>query len=114
MSGQKKSEKTPLEILGDAYDFKIESDKDPKHGNIDHIIFKDGRKYKLQHPLFMELHKIMFSSDDIDHSLFVAGLKMLYPENDKSLVIDESYLNTHKDEGLYLWSPLIRGLLSSS
>ena len=100
-----------LEKLGEANKFVIV--KDDKNKDIDHIIFEDGRQYKLQHPTFMRLHEVMFSADNTDHVLLTFGLTVLYPENEKSPKITEEYLNLHRDDGLYLWSPLIRGLLSA-
>lgn len=102
-----------IKKLAREYKFTVEADKNDK--NIDHIIFDDGRCYKFQHPSFMELHEIMFSSEkSIEQSAFLYALTVIFPENDKSPKINEKYLNTDYNEAMYLWSPLLRRLLFRS
>lgn len=103
--------KTRVQLLAEKYKFRVE--KDSQHSNIDHLIFEDGRKYKFQHPSFMEFHEIMYgdTSKSLDQIAFLHGLTCIFPENEKSPPINEKYLNANFDESLSLWSPLIRGLL---
>ena len=70
-----------IEQLQDEYKFIIEQDL--KHTNIVHIIFKDGRQYKMQHPGFWVLHELLTGTDNISHILLVEGIKYIFSENDK-------------------------------
>ncbi len=99
--------------LAEDYGFIVVPNKDNK--NIDHIIFDNGRQYKFQHPSFMEFHETIFESEkSLEQTAFLYGLSLLFSENDKSPKINETYLNANYDEALYLWSPLLRGLLLRS
>lgn len=100
-----------LEKLQKTWDFTVE--KDPADRLIIHFCFKDGRQYKLQKPDFMALHEVVVGSENIDHEIFLLGLKNLYPENEQSPKITTKYLEDHRDEGFRLWSALIRELLLS-
>jgi hypothetical protein len=109
---QKESEKpqTATERLGLEYDFILKPDI--SDSQVVHIEFKDGRRYKFQHPPFFTAHKIIMEQDE--HDVFIFALSNLFPENEKSPIINEKYLNANRDEGFYLWSPLARGLLSGN
>ena len=98
-----------LDNLKKEYGLKI--DRDDKNKDITFITFKDGKKYKLQAPTFFELHDAI-TKESPDTELLRLGIKHLFPENEKSPAINESYLNHNKNEAFSIWSPLIRGLLS--
>ena len=99
-----------LKNICDEFKLKLEYDKTAK---VELIIFDDGRKYKLQYPSFMELHRVIMSSNNFDHALFEFGLENLYPENSKSPKINTDYLENTPSEALNLWSALLRRLLSN-
>ena len=98
-----------LDYLQELYKFKTE--RDPKDKSIEYIDFEDGRKYKVQHPSFFELHDAL-AEEKADSALFKLGLECLHPMNEKSPRITLEWLEEHKTEGINLWSRLLRGLLS--
>ncbi len=104
-----------VKSLANEYKFIIE--QDPQDKSIEHIVFEDGRQYKIQHPSFMVLHEIMFDSKKSTEQIaFEYALTIIFPENEQSPKIDEKFLNDIKnfDEAMYLWSPLLRRLLLHS
>lgn len=102
-----------IKALAKEFKFIVEPDKSNK--NIDHIIFDDGRHYKFQHPSFMELHAILFDAGKgSEQAAFEHALTIIFPENQKSPPINEKFLNNNFNEGMYLWSPLLRRLLFRS
>lgn len=112
---EKVKRKAPIYLLDIATNYELNIETDPKNRDIDLITFDDGRAYKLQHPGFFEIHEAATDTNgNPDHNLFILGLQHLYSLNEKSPEINEKYLNNNRDEGLYLWSQVIRGLLQGS
>ncbi len=107
--------KTEQELLEREYKFKVSKapSSSPGSSQVEFITFEDGRKYKFQHPPFMQVHEVLTSAKN-EHSVFVFALGCLDPSGPDSPEINEAYLNDNRADGFYLWSPLVRGLLQSS
>lgn len=105
--------KLPERVLELQREFDFIVEQNPEHSDILHIIFNDGRQYKLQKPGFFTIHEIMTDYGNEQHKLFLYGIEHLYPENKETQKIDEKYLNKNQREAFALWSVLIRELLLS-
>jgi len=98
-----------IDIVKKLYSFEIEDN--PENKKIQYLNFKDGTRYKIQHPSVMEIHILIHDSENPETSLFARGIQTLYPANDKSPKIDEEYLEANPNE-LEKWSLIVRGVLS--
>jgi len=98
-----------VQKLEKKYNFTIKRSKSDRF--VDIIEFTDGRRYTLRHPPFLELHRMMVGSENLDHDIFLYGLENLTPDNEKSSVINEEWMESHRGEAIGLWSPLLRNVL---
>ena len=94
-------------------EFEFETRKDPADIAVTFIDFKDGRKYKFQHPAFLDVHRVIHEAESANDT-FLFALKCLHPNGEKSPEINGAYMDANRHESFFLWSPLARGLLSSS
>ncbi len=96
-----------------AEEFKFTTRREPENISIEYIEFEDGRRYKFVHPSFLAVHKVLHEAESA-HDTMLFALKCLHVAGDRTPPIDEAYMNANRHESFYLWSPLVRGLLSSS
>lgn len=99
-----------LETLQKDHGFKIEKSKD--NPEVSFFKFNDGREYRFVEPSFMLLHDALTEDGNVEVNLFELGLKQLSPNKEGTPKIDHKYLDSHKTEGILLWSRLLRRLLS--
>lgn len=99
-----------VEDLKKEYEFEIVPSEQAK--GVDHLVFKDGRRYRIQYPRFMEIHEACIGAKgNPQHNLFKLALENLHGDNEQSPAIDDNYLDANRGEAMGLWSPLLRELL---
>jgi len=98
-----------IDAVKKMYEFEIEDH--PTNNRIQFLNFKNGHRYKIQHPSMMEVHILIHDSVNTETEIFQRGLKALFSENDTSPKIDEEYFEAHPED-MQRWSLIVRGVLS--